>query len=119
MEDTYIEQQPIPGYRLEKRLGSGGQACVYKAIQLSMNRPVAVKLIKPGTDSGSVELGRFMREARVLARLRHDNIVQAIDFGEAVGVRYFVMEFLGGETVADALKSQGHLEIPFCVDVAA
>jgi serine/threonine-protein kinase len=119
VEDTYIEQQPIPGYRLEARLGSGGQACVYKAIQVSMNRPVAVKLIRPGTDSGSVELGRFMREARVLARLRHDNIVQAIDFGEAAGVRYFVMEFLQGETIADVMKREGHLQIPVCVDLAA
>ncbi|MCU0724991.1 MAG: SUMF1/EgtB/PvdO family nonheme iron enzyme [Planctomycetes bacterium] len=119
MEDTYLEQQPIPGYRLELRLGTGGQASVYKAIQLSMNRPVAIKIIRPGADGSSVELGRFMREAQVLARLRHDNVVQAIDFGEVSGHRYFVMEFLEGEPVAEIQKRQVFLPVAQSLDVAA
>ena len=94
----------IPGYDLVDRLGSGGQASVYKGIQLSMNRPVAIKVIRAGSEAPETEVGRFMREARVLAKLRHDNIVQAIDYGEHEGTRYLVMEFVEGQSILDIMK---------------
>ncbi len=94
----------IPGYELVDRLGSGGQASVYKGIQLSMNRPVAIKVIRAGSEAPETEVGRFMREARVLAKLRHDNIVQAIDYGEHEGTRYLVMEFVEGESILDIMQ---------------
>ncbi|MCU0726797.1 MAG: bifunctional serine/threonine-protein kinase/formylglycine-generating enzyme family protein [Planctomycetes bacterium] len=102
-------KQQIPGYKLIERLGSGGQANVYRAIQVSMNRQVAVKVIPPARDADPTEIARFMREARVLAKLRHDNIVQAIDFGEVEGYRYLVMEFIEGRTVLEIIEAEGAL----------
>jgi serine/threonine protein kinase/formylglycine-generating enzyme required for sulfatase activity len=101
----------IPGYELQERLGSGGQASVYKGIQVSMNRPVAIKIIRAGSEAPETEVGRFMREARVLAKLRHDNIVQAIDYGEHQGVRYLVMEFVEGESVLDIMNRENSLGV--------
>jgi serine/threonine-protein kinase len=103
------KKQQIPGYKLLKPLGSGGQASVYKAVQLSMKRPVAVKVIFPERGVPEIELGRFLREARVLAKLRHESIVQAIDYGEHGGVRYLVMEFVEGVTVLELLETEGAL----------
>jgi serine/threonine-protein kinase len=109
-------KQNIPGYKLLDRLGSGGQGNIYKAVQVSMNRHVAVKVIPP--DRQEVELGRFMREARVLARLRHENIVQAIDHGEANGYRYLVMEYIEGKTVLQLIEEDGALGLDRALDIA-
>ena len=106
MGDLSDKKQQIPGYKLLTRLGTGGQANVYKAVQISMNRHVAVKVIMPESGVPDTELGRFMREARVLARLRHENIVQAIDYGEEEGIRYLVMEFIEGESVLDLVERE-------------
>jgi serine/threonine-protein kinase len=100
--------QQIPGYKLIERLGEGGQARIYKAVQLSMNRLVAVKVIPPDRDD-EAEYGRFTREARVLAQLRHENIVRAIDHGNARGFRYLVMEYVDGRTVLEIIKETGPL----------
>ncbi len=107
MGDGKDKKRQIPGYKLLTRLGTGGQANVYKAVQISMNRHVAVKVIMPEQGIAESELGRFMREARVLARLRHENIVQAIDYGEEEGIRYLVMEFIEGESVLDMIERDG------------
>ena len=78
----------IPGYKIVKRLGTGAQASVFRATQLSMNREVAIKVIPPSAHRKEADLARFLREARVLARLHHENIVRAIDYGEVEGNRY-------------------------------
>jgi predicted Ser/Thr protein kinase len=106
----------IPGYRLIKRLGAGGQGSVYKAVQLSMLRPVAIKLIRPAKDPA--DLVRFLREARVLSRLTHENIVRAVDYGEADGIRYMVMEFVDGESVLDLLRERGRLGLRRSIEIA-
>jgi serine/threonine protein kinase len=106
----------IPGYRLITRLGAGGQGSVYKAVQLSMLRPVAIKLIRPADDPA--DLVRFLRGARVLSRLTHENIVRAIDYGDAHGTRYIVMEFVDGESVLDLLREHGRLSLKHSTDIA-
>jgi serine/threonine-protein kinase len=83
-----------------------------------MKRPVAVKVIMPEQGVPDIEVGRFMREARVLAKLRHENIVQAIDYGENEGIQYLVMEFIEGVTVLDLLESEGALGIPRSLEIA-
>jgi len=109
LDPSKEKKQQIPGYKLLTRLGTGGQANVYKAVQISMNRHVAVKVITPEQGVPDTELGRFMREARVLARLRHENIVQAIDYGESEGIRYLVMEFIEGKSVLEIIENEGAL----------
>ena len=118
LNDAFEKKQQIPGYKLLSKLGKGGQGNVYKAIQISMNRPVAVKVIMPDSGVQESELGRFLREARVLARLRHENIVQAIDYGEHNGIRYLVMEFVEGDSVLDLIEREGALGVRRSIDVA-
>jgi serine/threonine protein kinase/Flp pilus assembly protein TadD/TolB-like protein len=84
----------IPGYRIERPLGEGGMATAWLAVQLSLGREVALKVLDPmlAADAGFVE--RFVREARVLASLRHRNIVAIHEIGVADGLPYLAMEFL-------------------------
>ncbi len=98
--------QQIPGYQIQKKIGAGAMAVVYRAKQLSLDRVVAVKVL-PKRLSANIEfVERFQREGRAAAQLSHNNIVQAIDVGEAGGYHYFVMEYVEGNTVYDEI-SQG------------
>ncbi len=100
----------IPGYRIERRLGSGGMGDVYLARQLSLDRLVAIKLLPPelAREPGYVE--RFLREAKSAAKVTHENIIAAVDAGEAGGRYYFVMEHVDGETVSQVIQREGALE---------
>ncbi len=93
--------QQIPGYQLQKRVGAGAMAVVYRAKQLSLDRIVAVKVLPRKLSRSAEFVERFYREGKAAAALNHNNIVQAIDVGEAGGFHYFVMEFVEGCTVYD------------------
>ncbi len=95
----------IPGYDVEAVVGSGGMGIVFKARQLALDRPVAIKMLLGGAFAGGQELARFHREAEALAGLRHPNIVQVYDAGEAGGHAYFAMEFIEGGTLAQQLSA--------------
>lgn len=95
--------QQIPGYQLQRRVGAGAMAVVYKAKQLSLDRVVAIKVLPKRLSKNSEFVERFYREGRAAAKLNHPNIVQAIDVGESGGFHYFVMEFVEGCTVYDEL----------------
>ncbi|HLG42278.1 MAG TPA: serine/threonine-protein kinase [Planctomycetota bacterium] len=99
----------VPGYKIVGRLGAGGMGVVYKAMQLSMNRPVALKILYPRYARDAEFLERFRREINTMAKLSHPNIVTAIDTGEAGGAPYYVMEFVDGHTVTDLVKKGGPL----------
>ncbi len=108
----------IPGYRLLKRLGYGGMGAVFQARQESLNRLVAVKLLPPefGNDAGHVR--RFLQEARSAAKVSHENIVGAVDAGEAGGRYYFIMEYVPGETVFKLIRKKGRLPEARALDIA-
>jgi tetratricopeptide (TPR) repeat protein len=93
----------IPGYAVERLLGRGGMGIVYKARQLRLNRPVALKMLIAGAYAGALERSRFQREAEAVASLRHANIVQIYDVGDHEGWPYFSMELLEGGSLARAL----------------
>jgi len=95
--------QQIPGYQLIRKVGAGAMAVVYKARQLSLDRIVAIKVLPRRLSRNAEFVERFYREGRAAAALNHNNIVQAIDVGEAGGFHYFVMEFVEGCTVYDEL----------------
>jgi serine/threonine-protein kinase len=103
-------QEQIAGYRLLERLGGGAMGTVYKARQLSLDRDVAIKVLSPELASDPLYVERFLREAKAVARLNHPNIISGIDVGEAAGVKYFVMEFVDGTTVASFLRRGGSMD---------
>jgi serine/threonine-protein kinase len=93
----------IEGYDVEAVVGQGGMGVVYRARHRKLNRPVALKMILAGAYASPQDRARFQREAEAVAALRHPNVVQVYDSGEAGGRPYFTMEFLEGGTLADKL----------------
>jgi eukaryotic-like serine/threonine-protein kinase len=93
----------LPGYEVEAVLGRGGMGVVYRARQRALDRPVAIKMLLAGPCASSQELGRFRRETAALACLRHPNIVQVYDAGDAGGAPYLAMELVEGGSLAQKL----------------
>jgi eukaryotic-like serine/threonine-protein kinase len=91
--------------RIEKLLARGGMAEVYLGTHLTLERQVAIKLLQSHIEEDSDLLERFHREAKVVAGLRHSNIVQIFDFDTIDGHPYIVMEYLRGPTLATYLRS--------------
>lgn len=87
----------FPGYELRRELHRGGQGVVYEALQRSTHRTVAIKVLLAGELAGEQSRLRFEREVRVLAGLRHSNIVVIHDSGIARGCRFLVMDLVVGE----------------------
>jgi serine/threonine protein kinase len=90
--------------QIEKLLARGGMAEVYLGTHLTLDRPVAVKVLHSFIEEEPLLLERFYREAKVVAGLRHANIVQIFDFDTTDGHPYIVMEFLRGPTLATYLR---------------
>jgi serine/threonine-protein kinase PpkA len=86
----------IPGYRIERKLGQGGMAAVYLAIQQSFEREVALKIMSPLLNSDPSFTTRFIREARIVAHIHHASIVPVFDVGEHQPYHYLSMEYLPG-----------------------
>jgi eukaryotic-like serine/threonine-protein kinase len=93
----------VPGYEVEAVLGRGGMGVVYKARHPRLNRTVALKMLLAGPYAGPGELERFLREAEMVAGLRHANIVQVHEAGDVDGRPYFTMEFVEGGSLAQKL----------------
>jgi serine/threonine protein kinase len=95
-----------PGYELLELLGQGGMGVVFKARQLSLNRLVALKILRSSTPVRSEQLARFQAEAEALARVQHPNIVQIHEVGEYEGRPFLVMEYIAGPTLAHDLQGR-------------
>ena len=98
------EKLEIPGYQILDRIGKGSMGIVYKAKQTSVDRIVAVKVLLDALSQNKEFIKRFDREAKIAAKLSHNNIVNAIDAGEVSGHYFFVMEYIEGETIKDMLE---------------
>jgi len=111
----------VPGYRIESVLGRGSTGVVYRAVQLAVERVVALKVLHRSLSRGRI-VRRLQREARTTARLSHPNIVAAIDMGQAGDLWWYAMEFVDGPSLAAHLRQQGRLSerealrffIPLC-----
>jgi serine/threonine-protein kinase len=115
-------QAPAPGlspgktnvlgdYRLLKKLGQGGMGAVYKAHQISLDRPVAVKVMSKQLAAKPAFVHRFLREARVMARLDHPNIVRCFEVKEENGLHYLAMEYVDGGSVETWLRKLGKFSL--------
>ncbi len=106
-------------YRLEGRLGFGGMSTVHLAMDLRLERQVAVKLLAEHLADDPAFVSRFQREAQAAARLIHPNIVQVFDSGRDQGSdQYFiVMEYIEGQSCAEILRDDGWVEVPEGISV--
>ncbi|HEY1186528.1 MAG TPA: protein kinase, partial [Gemmata sp.] len=110
------DEPPLPpktevrGYTIERELGRGGMGTVYLATQLSLDRPVALKVMSRRWATDPVFVARFTREAFAAAQLAHPNIVQIHDIGEADGAHFFSMEYVRGRSLSDLIRSEGKLD---------
>lgn len=91
--------------RIEKYLARGGMAEVYLGTHLTLERPVAVKVLHSHIEEDPSLLARFQREAKVVAGLRHPNIIQIFDFDTVDGHPFIVMEYLAGSSLAVHLRN--------------
>jgi serine/threonine protein kinase len=101
---SFSAGENVGSYRIIEKLGQGGMATVFKAYHPSLDRYVAIKVLHPAFKEDPQFLERFTREARVVARLEHPNIVQVYDFAEHEGQPYLVMKFIEGETLKARLQ---------------
>jgi serine/threonine-protein kinase len=97
-------------YEIERTLGGGGMAVVYLALDSELGRPVAVKVLADNLADDADLRRRFVREARLAARLSHPNVVRVYDAGEEDDLPYIVMECVEGESLAETLRREGRLE---------
>jgi eukaryotic-like serine/threonine-protein kinase len=97
--------QSLLHYRLAETIGEGGMGVVWKAVDTSLNRPVAVKILPDLFAHDPDRLSRFEREARLLASLNHPNIAAIYGLHEAQGARFLSMELVGGENLDQRLKA--------------
>ncbi len=109
-------------FRVEAELGRGGMGVVYRALDLKLDRTVAIKVLPDRLGQDAVIRERFLREARTAAKLTHPNIVPVFRADDADGLAYFVMGYVDGETLAERVRRAGPLPpaaaVPLLVDAA-
>ena len=101
----------IGNYKISQEIGHGGMGKVYKAIHLSLERVVAIKMIHPKLLSNNDMVARFYSEAKIQAKLNHPNIVTVYDFFEFQDNHYIIMEFVEGESISKIISHQGPFDI--------
>jgi serine/threonine protein kinase len=110
MEATYayrtdkLNGQQLRNYQIEELIGTGGMGRIFRARHLTLNRPVALKVMHPHLAENPALVSRFEREARTISQLSHPNIVSMYDFDEHEGQPYLVMELVEGGTLRDYLS---------------
>jgi len=90
-------------YRIGEKIAEGGMATVYKGVQVSLNRPVAIKILAYSLTDNPEIVRRFTDESLIIARLRHPNIIHVIDRGITNGLPYFIMEYVEGTDLTNLI----------------
>jgi serine/threonine protein kinase len=109
----------IAGYLIEEQIGRGGMAVVYRASDTRLNRSVALKILAPDLAGDTAFRQRFMREMRAAASVDHPHIVPVFDAGEADGVLYIAMRYVGGQDLRTLLDAEHALPAPRVVHIIA
>ena len=110
-------QQPVGHYDIIERIASGGQATVFQAYDTSTGRIVALKLLHPHLAESEAYLTRFLREARLAAKVAHPNVVQIFEVGREADSHFIAMEYLP-RSLADLMHGHRQMPIQRVVDIA-
>src|SRR3990172_1932688 len=102
----------IPGYQIIKKLGTGGMAAVFLAKDTKTLRQVALKVLATKYSKNPNVIARFMREANLLVKFNHPNIVKGFKAGDYKGLRFVAMEYIDGVSVLELIKKNGNLSEP-------
>ena len=97
----------IPGYKILRPIGEGGMASVFLAVQESLDREVALKVMAPALAANSEFTERFLKEGRITAKLQHQNLVTVYDIGTHAGVYYLAAEYIPGGTLKERIDAGG------------
>ena len=117
MSDEGLIGKTFGGCQILAEIGVGGMGVVYKATQLSLDRKVALKVLSPRYANDKTFIKRFVREARAVAKVNHQNILAIYDVGNQGNVNYMIMELIDGQSLAEILDQKGRLPIHQAVDV--
>ena len=104
-------------YKIQEKIGNGGMATVYKALDQILNRYVAVKVLREEFTTDEEFIKRFNAEAQSAARLIHPNIVSVYDVGQEYNIYYIVMELIQGKTLKQIIEEDGHLSWKWAVNI--
>src|SRR3954468_694434 len=105
-------------YRLVALLGRGGMGEVYRADDLTLDHPVALKFLPAGVAADDTRLAQFHNELRTARQVSHKNVVRLYDLGDADGRRFLTMEYVDGEDLASLLRRIGRIPQDKAVDLA-
>ncbi|NJN00870.1 MAG: serine/threonine protein kinase [Aquincola sp.] len=97
----------IPGYRILRTLGQGGMASVFLAVQESLDREVALKVMAPALAASPEFAERFLKEGKLTAKLQHPNVVTIHDIGVHNGIYYLSAEFIPRGTLKERITDEG------------
>lgn len=100
----------LGGYKIDGQLGQGGMGTVFRAKQVSLDRDVALKVLKPSLTKNPSFVSRFVREAFAAAQLVHHNVVQIYDIGSQGDVHYFSMELVRGDSLSGEVRRQRRID---------
>ena len=106
MAEPNLIGQTLGRYKIVEEIGKGGMGVVYKAVQPSLQRFVAIKVLRPPLTFDDQFVQRFQREALAAGRLRNPHIVTVLDVGEEHGLHYIVMEYLQGRTLGALIRQE-------------
>jgi serine/threonine protein kinase len=107
----------IAGYRVDRVAGRGGMGVVYRATDLTLERPVALKLISEELARDESFRARFKRESRLAASIRHPNVITVFRAGEEEGLLYITTEFIEGTDLKAMIAERGALEPRLAADI--
>lgn len=115
--DQMIGKTIAGRYEILQKLGEGGMGVVYKAMQTSVERIVALKILHPHMTVNEEAVKRFQREAKTTSKLRHINSIHIYDFGVEDNLSYLVMEYIEGESLDDVIRKSGPLDVPHFANI--
>lgn len=98
--------QTIPGYKIQSKLGTGGMSSVFLAVDLNTKRKVAIKILYPSKAKDKLILNRFLKESSLLLQLSHPHIVKGIAYKSYLGINFFVMDYLDGQSLQELINRQ-------------